>query len=292
MQIRFFSKEGWQGNTFHFHDQLEILLIMSEGGSFYIRNHTYPMTRGSLFVLTPDDLHRSIPQPGSLYQFYSIRFYEEEVSGFSTEDFDVLSCFRQQEKVSRRIPLYGDQLDHLLKLINKMEYYLSVDCTSYGKSVLLKSLMAETLVYINFLHRVPPGPVPPDNEELTRLQPVLTYIQEHIDGDLSLEVLSRQIYVSRYHLSHSFRKIMGITLSDYIIRCRLAHARLLLRQGSSVQLAGEKSGFNSSAHFIRTFTKAMGVSPRQYAKQYLTLELYDSPSPEHRDAFQIIPEDS
>ena len=120
MQIRFFSKEGWQGNQFHFHDHLEILLTMSEGGNLFIRNKIYPISRGSLFVLSPDDLHRSIPQPGSLYQFYSIRFYPEDVSGFSSESFDLLGCFSDHEQFNHRIQLHGDQLDHLLKLINKM----------------------------------------------------------------------------------------------------------------------------------------------------------------------------
>ena len=45
MQVRFFSKEGWQGNSFHFHEQMEILLMMSEGGNFHVRNIIYPITR-------------------------------------------------------------------------------------------------------------------------------------------------------------------------------------------------------------------------------------------------------
>ena len=78
---------------------------------------------------------------------------------------------------------------------------------------------------------------------------------------------------------------MGFPLSVYIIQRRLSHAKLLLRQGCSVTVAGERSGFNSSAHFIRTFVKFVGISPIQYAKQYLTLENYASPSPVHRDVF-------
>ena len=96
MQIRFFSKEGWQGNQFHFHDHLEILLTMSEGGNLFIRNKIYPISRGSLFVLSPDDLHRSIPQPGSLYQFYSIRFYPEDVVGRTVIIHEKADDFRSQ----------------------------------------------------------------------------------------------------------------------------------------------------------------------------------------------------
>lgn len=287
MQIRFFSKEGWQENQFHYHDPLEILLIMSEGGSFYIRNTIYPITRGSLFVLNSQDLHRSVPDPKSLYQFYSIRFYPEEVDSFSTDTFDILSCFHNHDHFHHCIQLVGDQLDHLLKLINKMEFYLSIDCSAYGKEVFIKTLLAEALVYVNFLYKTPPLVLPPDNEELSKLQPVVDYIQTHIAEDLSLDVLAQQVFLSKYYLSHRFKQVFGLSLSEYIIRRRLSNAKHLLRQGASVTLAGEQSGFNSNAHFIRTFVKYVGVSPKQYAKQYQTLDSYDSPTPALRDVFCV-----
>lgn len=289
VQVRFFSKEGWQENKFHFHDTLEILLTMSEGECFFVRNKMYPITRGSLYVLSPDDLHRSSPSCKTLYQFYSIRFYAEEVAAFSSDGFDILACFRNHEQFNHRVQLLGDQLDHLLKLINKMEYYLSVDCTSYGKEVFIKTLLAEILVYINYLYSVPSRPSPPDNEEVSKLQPVIAYIQEHISEELPLELLAQQIFVSKYYLSHRFKEIMGFTLSEYIIHRRLVQAKSLLRNGSSVAFAGERSGFNSSAHFIRTFIKYENISPKQYAKQYRVLENYWTPSPAHRDAFLIAP---
>ena len=62
------------------------------------------------------------------------------MSGFSSESFDLLGCFSDHEQFNHRIQLHGDQLDHLLKLINKMEFYLSVDCSAYGKTVLLNMI--------------------------------------------------------------------------------------------------------------------------------------------------------
>lgn len=276
MQIHFFSREGWLENKFHFHDQMDMVLTMSDGGYFYIRNKVYPITRGSLFILNPDDLHCSRPQSDSLYQFYSTRFYSEDIDGFSTPEFDILGCFQNHEQFNHRVQLSGDQLDHLLRLINKMEYYLNDDCSAYGKQVLIKTLLAETLVYVNFLYDVPSRPVPPSGEEVSKLQPVITYINEHINEELSLDILSKQLFVNKYYLSHRFKDVMGFTLSEYIIQRRLYHAKLLLRQGCSVTLAGERSGFNSSAHFIRTFVKFVGISPKQYAKQYPKLNSYES----------------
>ncbi|MCI8811178.1 MAG: AraC family transcriptional regulator [Oscillibacter sp.] len=276
MQIRFFSREGWLENKYHFHDQMDIVLTMSDGGYFYVNNKVYPITRGSLFVLNSDDLHRSCPQSNSLYQFYSIRFYIEDVTAFSCPEFNILGCFQNHEQFNHCIQMKGDQLDHLLRLINKIEYYLNDDCSAYGKQVFIKTILAEMLVYINFLYNVPPRPMPPSRENVSKLQPVISYINEHIEENLSLDILAKQLFISKYYLSHHFKDVMGFTLSEYIIQRRLFHAKLLLRQGSSVTLAGERSGFNSAAHFVRTFTKLVGVSPKQYAKQYPKLNTYES----------------
>lgn len=286
MEIRFFTKEGWQENQFHYHDQLEILLIMSEGGQLFVRNTSYPITRGSLFILNSNDLHRSVPKPQALYQFYSIRFYPEEAVGMSATDFDLLHCYYDHERFHHRVQLGADQIDHLLKLINKAEYYLGADCSAYGKEIFMRTLLAEILVYINFLYRDTEKPAPERTSDgIEKMLPVIVYIQENLARELSLDELSRQFFVSKYYLSHQFRKVMGLPISEYIIKRRLAKAKTLLRQGLSVSAAGEQAGWRSNSHFIRSFSKAEGVSPKQYVKQYPALGYYASPSPMRHDVF-------
>ena len=285
MEIRFFTKEIWQESPFHFHDQMEILLIMSEGENFYIRDKIYPISRGSIFILNSSDLHRSVPKPRSIYQYYSIRFYQEEVEGISTEEFDLLKCFRNHNRFNHMNKLNIDQIDHLLKLINKIEYYLASDCSAFGKDIFAKTLLAEVLVYINFLYDTPLLSQVPSEEQLSAYYPVIDYINEHITEKISLDCLAQNFYVSKYYLSHRFKDLTGMTITDYIIKRRLTLAKSYLRQGFSVMLAGERAGFNSNNHFIHTFTKTVGISPKQSARQYLTLDSYVSPTHPKRDIF-------
>ena len=46
---------------------------------------------------------------------------------------------------------------------------------------------------------------------------------------------------------------------------RIRIAQELLRNNSSVSDVCEKVGFNNYSHFIRTFTREVGVSPKQYS---------------------------
>lgn len=291
MEIRFFTKEVFQESPFHFHDQMEILIIMSEGDKFFIRNKIYPLSRGSVFILNSSDLHRSVAKPRSIYQFYSIRFYPEEIQGISTETFDLIRCFRNHDRFNHMVLLNIDQLDHLLKLINKIEYYLATDCSAYGKEIFAKSLLAEVLVYINFLYDLPPLPPVPEKKDLSAFYPIITYINEHITEKISLDDLSRIFFMSKYYLSHRFKSLFGITLGEYTVQKRLSLAKSYLRQGISVTMAGEQAGFNSCNHFIRTFTRSVGLTPKQYAKQYLQINSYIAPSPPGRDAYSKIPKE-
>lgn len=240
--------------------------------------------------MNPEDIHRSIPKKNNPYQFYSIRFFREEVEAFSDSNFDILACFYHHDKFNHRVQLEGDQFDHLLKLINKMEYYLSVECKAYGKEVFIKTLLAEILVYVNYLYSIPSatGLIPSDTE-VAALRPVFTYIQDHLNEDLSLDILAKQLFLNKYYLSHKFKDIMGFTLKDFIIHRRISEAKRLLRAGHTVSFAGESAGFKSIAHFIRTFEKYETISPKQYAKRFLVLENYWTPSPPHRDAFLMAP---
>lgn len=119
--------------------------------------------------------------------------------------------------------------------------------------------------------------------------PIISYINEHISEKITLDELSQKFFVNKYYLSHRFKALFGITLGDYITQKRLSLAKSYLRKGTSVTLAGERAGFNSCNHFIRTFTKTVGVSPKQYSKQYLTINSYVAPSPPGRDAYSKVP---
>jgi YesN/AraC family two-component response regulator len=112
------------------------------------------------------------------------------------------------------------------------------------------------------------------NQELvpdyTRISPILNYIQDHISEPLSLDELSSQFFINKFHMCHLFKAATGFSVMEYIIHCRILKARKLLRHGARVQEAGESVGFQNNAHFIRTFRKLTGTSPKRYAKEYLS----------------------
>lgn len=94
------------------------------------------------------------------------------------------------------------------------------------------------------------------------------YIQEHLDSDLSRDDLAAHVHLNAAYLSRIFKKEMGCSISDYIIRERMNKAKLLLEHtNQKVSAVAESVGYLHFAHFTKMFKKATGCSPQDYRRQ-------------------------
>ncbi|HHW12135.1 MAG TPA: helix-turn-helix transcriptional regulator [Firmicutes bacterium] len=96
---------------------------------------------------------------------------------------------------------------------------------------------------------------------------VLTYIDDNLQGDLSMASLERRFFINRSYLSRLCRKYLGISLHRYIILRRVAKAKALLMAGKSAMEACQASGFNDYSNFRRMFKKVTNLTPSAYAKK-------------------------
>lgn len=91
------------------------------------------------------------------------------------------------------------------------------------------------------------------------------YIKENLAGDLSLEHLCQQFYISQSKLYKLSKKNLGMGLSDYIRLARLKKARkLLVDTDLPVSQISESVGIFDTNYFIRAFKKDAGVTPLKY----------------------------
>lgn len=76
--------------------------------------------------------------------------------------------------------------------------------------------------------------------------------------------------MNRYALMHKFKQETGSTIYDYVIKKRLAMAKILIRKGMPISQIYQECGFNDYSSFERAFKKNIGISPREYSKSILT----------------------
>jgi len=111
--------------------------------------------------------------------------------------------------------------------------------------------------------------VPPwSGAQAGRVARSLRFVEAHSAGDCSLEMLARHAGLSRYHFLRVFRAVTGQTPRQHLIATRLRSAALALKgtRKPVTQIALDV-GFGDLSHFISSFSRTFGVSPRAYRRR-------------------------
>jgi len=104
-----------------------------------------------------------------------------------------------------------------------------------------------------------------------KLRAVLECIDANYAQDLSLSELAGVAGVSTFHFAREFKRAVGTTPHQYLMRIRVERAKELL-SGSEMPLAdvGFQAGFSHQSHFTRLFRKVTGTTPHSYRLMFQT----------------------
>jgi len=90
-------------------------------------------------------------------------------------------------------------------------------------------------------------------------------IQQRYWDKFSLEMLARQVGLSKYRLSHRFREVLGITFRDYLLNVRLERAKALLAADDvAISEVAQMVGFGDLPRLDKVFKRYTGFSPSAY----------------------------
>ena len=98
---------------------------------------------------------------------------------------------------------------------------------------------------------------------------VQAYIDEHYREPITLEPLSRQFCINKYHLLRLFRRYVGVTPHEYLTKTRVRRSKELLRFTElPVGEIATRVGFDHAGHFIELFKRNEGVTPGAYRRNW------------------------
>jgi AraC family transcriptional regulator len=84
---------------------------------------------------------------------------------------------------------------------------------------------------------------------------------------LTLEAIAREVGTHPVHLSRSFHRHFGLTMSDYARQVRLRRAcRALTDPQANISDIAFEAGFADHSQFTRHFRQALGVTPTEYRR--------------------------
>ena len=261
--IQYKQDDQWRMHRLHYHEGIELMLVLTDGGDFFMDRKMYPLKKNTLFILNANTLHRDENgADGSVFKRYVLHILPSLLDQLSTPQTDFAealknsgACIRLTEEDSKR----------LARLFEKLRISMP---PSFGTDILERITLYEILLLVCSRIRSTKKEHGTSNQADNRVQPILDYLRKNCTEHLSLDELADHFMLSKHYLCHIFKKGTGFSVMEYVIQLRIITAQQLLRQGANVQEASEKSGFQTYSHFIRTFNSYVGVSPKKYAKLY------------------------
>jgi AraC-like DNA-binding protein len=99
------------------------------------------------------------------------------------------------------------------------------------------------------------------------IKKIVLYIRKNLTNRISLDDIAKNLYITKEHLSRLFKKEMGVTISEYIIKTKIEQAKNMLQHTDyNILDIAVLLNFANSSHFSNSFKKITGVSPSDYRK--------------------------
>lgn len=98
---------------------------------------------------------------------------------------------------------------------------------------------------------------------------IKNYIDNNIDKQISLEDISKIVFLSKVQIINIFKDEYGLTPYSYIINEKISFAkRLLLNTTLSINDVADSLNFTDAQYFSNYFKKHTGVPPSKYRKNH------------------------
>lgn len=228
-------------NGFPYHQFLQCV----EGcGTLYIYGKSYIIHKNTAFLLPKDVPHRYVKssEPWLLdWIVFSGSCLEQIMTSLNIPQFAVY-----EKGFSIKI---HQTIQNIVKLYQKKPR---------NRAIVSSPLAYETLLNIKTLSDIP-----------DRLAPVIDYIFEHIQDEITLQDLSNLINITPEHLCRLFKSELNMRPFEYINLERVQFAKQLLYESSlKISEISHLCGFTNENYFREIFKKQVGVSPSHYKNRF------------------------
>lgn len=249
----------------HIHDCYEIYYSISGGRQFLIDNRFYDIQPGDIFFINQYESHYLSQIDQAVHERIVLSIYPDFLKSLSSDATDLNNCFcNRGGDISHKLHLTEEDQNRFRYFVHKLTGF-----TGFGADLEEKAVFTELMVFLNrnFYNKSAADILITDSAAYhTQVDDILTFINQNIDSQLSIDDLSAHFYLSSSYLCRIFKAATGTTINKYITAKRITVAKSLLTTGYSVTETCELCGFNDYSNFLKAFTKAVGISPKKYAQ--------------------------
>ena len=215
--------------TLHNHDVWELSIITGGSSLHHVEDQCYSTQAGDIFTIIPPFSHLNI-----------------------TESYQ-----RYQHKFVSHLLLTPPQLAFACQLCDQL-------CAAFaekkaGRQVIVDVCFLHLLTWLSSLY-TPPSPK--KTELFYHMEKTVDYIEANYAAPIQVPMLAEIACLSERQYTRLFRQLYGTSPMQYVIQCRLAHARTLIQTTSlTISQVAEQCGFFDKSAFTKLYKKHYQTTP-------------------------------
>lgn len=239
-------------NTRHCHDSYEILFVANGNGRYLVEGAEFSMRPRTLVLIKPFEYHCVEIDADSDYERYILHFNNTSVVKETFENLLSLADSESGESGTFFAPdAVSQTVVSMFDRFAEAEYLEGEDREKF-----LKLLLSELIILLSVA-----GNQKIAHDECDLGARLAKYINEYLERDISLDILAKRFFVSKYYLCRAFKKYSGVSIHSYITHKRVVYAKQLIDSGDTASGAAYKVGFGDYSAFYRAYVKVFGKSP-------------------------------
>ena len=259
-QLRYISISKYEGDWHslpHTHQFTELFYVLHGEGVFYIENEKVPVKTDDLIIINPNVEHTEKTFPNNPMEYI---VFGVEGLAFSFTEHD------QAYGRGYSFYSYGSDKNQFINFAQLMMHEFQDKKPGFEK--VCHGLLEVLLVYISRKQKL--SVISESSFQLSKECAIAKrYIDTNYAQDITLDSLAEITHINKFYLAHSFTECIGQSPISYLTERRLAACKELLSSSNlSVTQIATSAGFSSQSYFSQIFNKKVGMSPRQYRKQY------------------------
>lgn len=253
----------------HHHTAFEITMVIEGNGVYATREREFDFSDGDIFFFGTDEIHW-IKELSSSCEFINIHFEPRYIwsDNFGISDQELIKIFFNRKKKSlNKLDCNNPSARSIRDLIFKTEKEVAEKKPEY--ETMIKIYLVNILVEVvrSFDGFLDNADISYSSQTLRYMEEALKFIDEHLESDLTLEMLSDTAHMSKTYFCGQFKKLNGISPWEYITIKRIEKAVSYIESSdlTKIEIAA-KCGYNNTANFYHAFKKVTGKTPGDYKK--------------------------
>ncbi len=249
----------------HWHSDIEILMPIKNSYTAKIENETHLLNEGDIMIIPSGEMHTlTAPDDGERLILQVEHSILREVSGFDAAYSRFFPCavFLKNEE--------NDQYKKLRSLLGKIITEFEnrdILCAASIHALALSFFVEAGRICLQQNSDASNAGHRRQQSYIDTFFGICKYINEHCSEDLSLDTVVGISGFSKSHFIRLFKDFTGVTYYEYLQKCRMTNAELLLIDTNDlVAEVAMRSGYNSLATFNRVFKDSHLCTPTEYRK--------------------------